>query len=538
MEVTYIFGHKKPDTDSVVASIALSYLKNKLGGNATPRLLGSVNKETKFVLDYFGFKEPKYLNDVKVEIKDMLYKTNAYINENSSIYDAFNMMQNLSVTGLPIVNENRLLVGYTNLKEIAKFLIKGDIYNIHSNYNNIVKVVEGEEVLKFDREITGSLITAAYSSSTFTSEIKLDNNSILVVGDRQNIIAYAIDTKVKLIVVVGGSSIKADLLTKAAKNKVNIIFTKNNTYTTINKIKLANYVKFINTNENPITFGYSDTRDDFIDAANHFGHTNYPVVTKENKCVGMLRLVDANNFKKKKVILVDHNELEQSVDGLEQAEILEIIDHHKLGTIGTNNPINFRSMPVGCTNTIIYKLFQESNIPIPKELAGIMLSAILSDTLMLKSPTTTKIDREVASTLSLICEQDINTLGMQIFKAGSSIKGLSANEIIYSDFKEFKHDDEKIGIGQITTLDIEEILEQKEEYLQELNKMEQNGYKLALLFITDIINNGSYLLYNNKGESIIKNAYNLSNIEEGVYLKGIVSRKKQMVPPILDYLEK
>ena len=137
MEVTYIFGHKKPDTDSVVASIALSYLKNKLGGNATPRLLGSVNKETKFVLDYFGFKEPKYLNDVKVEIKDMLYNTNAYINENSSIYDAFNMMQNLSVTGLPIVNENRLLVGYTNLKEIAKFLIKGDIYNIHSNYNNI-----------------------------------------------------------------------------------------------------------------------------------------------------------------------------------------------------------------------------------------------------------------------------------------------------------------------------------------------------------------------------------------------------------------
>ncbi len=538
MEVTYIFGHKKPDTDSVVASIALSYLKNKLGGNATPRILGSINKETKYVLDYFGFKEPAYLNDVKVEIKDMSYNTKAYIDENNSIYDAFNMMQNLSVTGLPIVNQTRFLIGYTNLKEIAKFLIKGDIYKIHSNYTNILKVIEGEEVLKFDDSIEGLLITAAYSSMTFTSEIKLDNNSILIVGDRQNIIEYAITTKVKLIVVVGGSSISAELLNKARQNKINIIFTKNNTYTTINKIKLANYVKLINTNENPITFGYSDTRDDFIDAANHFGHTNYPVVTKENKCVGLLRLVDANNYKKKKVILVDHNELEQSVDGLEQAEILEIIDHHKLGTIGTNNPINFRSMPVGCTNTIIYKLFQENNIPIPKELAGLMLSAILSDTLLLKSPTTTKTDREVASSLSLICEEDINTLGMQIFKAGSSIKGLSANEIIYSDFKEFKHEDEKIGISQITTLDIDDILSHKEEYLQELNKMEQNGYKLSLLFITDIINNGSYLLYNNKGESIIKNAYNLSTIEEGIYLAGIVSRKKQMVPPLLDYLEK
>ena len=153
MEVTYIFGHKKPDTDSVVSSIALSYLKNKLGGNTIPRILGSINKETKFVLDYFGFKEPKYLNDVKVEIKDMSYKTNAYINTNSSIYDAFNMMQSLGVTGLPIVDSNRYLEGYTNLKEIAKFLINGDIYNIHSNYQNIVKVIAGEEVLKFNDEI-------------------------------------------------------------------------------------------------------------------------------------------------------------------------------------------------------------------------------------------------------------------------------------------------------------------------------------------------------------------------------------------------
>ncbi len=538
MEVTYIFGHKKPDTDSVVASIALSYLKNALGINAVPRVLGGINKETKFVLDYFGFKEPKYLNDVKIEIKDMIYNTKAFINENSSIYDAFNMMQSLSVTGLPIVDSNRYLVGYTNLKEIAKFLINGDIYNIHSTYNNILNVIEGEEVLKFNDNIEGLLITATYRSSTFTSEIKLDSNSIVIVGDRQNIIEYAIDTKVKLIVVVGGSSISVELLNKARLNKVNIIFTKNNTYTTINKIKLANFVKLINTNENPITFGYSDTRDDFIDAANHFGHTNYPVVTKDNKCVGMLRLVDANNYKKKKVILVDHNELEQSVDGLEEAEIVEIIDHHNLGTIGTNKPINFRSMPVGCTNTIIYKLFLESNVRVPKEIAGIMLSAVLSDTLMLKSPTTTKLDREAASDLAKICGEDIESLGIKIFKAGSSIKGLSPNEIIYNDFKEFKHEDERIGIGQITTLDIEDILEQKDEYIRELNKMEQDGYKLALLFITDIVNNGSYLLYNNKGESIISNAYNLSSIHEGVYLDGVVSRKKQMVPPILDYLEK
>lgn len=533
MKMTYVIGHKKPDTDSVCASISYSYLKNKLGWTTEPRVLGNINKETKFALDYFKVEEPKYLNDVKVQIKNMSYLKDAYINEHTSIAKTFEELQRLGVTGLPLVDENNKLKGYINVKEMAKNIIQGDIYELNTSYQNILEVLKGKEVLKFDDEIKGEIIAAAYKSKTFTEGIELNHNNILIVADRQYIIDYAIDCGVKLIIIVGDRTFPEELIEKAREKQVNVISTPDSTYVTANRMKLCNYIETININPNPVKFTDSDYRDDFITISNKLGHTNYPIVNQDNTCVGMLRLIDQNNYEKYNVILVDHNQPAQSVDGLEEANIMEIIDHHNLGNLGTQIPIQFRSMPVGCTCTLIYQIYKENNIEIPENIAGLMLSAILSDTLLLKSPTTTDMDVEVARKLAAIANLDIQEYGMAMLKAGSSIAGMSISEIVEEDFKTFKLGETSIGIGQVMTLDFEEIAKDMPKYIAHLDEMcVKNNYKLAVLFVTDAVKNGSYLLYSTGSEAVVAEAYKIKEAAEGTYLPDMVSRKKQMYPAL------
>ena len=533
MKMTYVIGHKKPDTDSVCASISYSYLKNKLGWTTEPRVLGNINKETKFALDYFKVEEPKYLNDVKVQIKNMSYLKDAYINEHTSIAKTFEELQRLGVTGLPLVDENNKLKGYINVKEMAKNIIQGDIYELNTSYQNILEVLNGKEVLKFDDEIKGEIIAAAYKSKTFTEGIELNNNNILIVADRQYIIDYAIDCGVKLIIIVGDRTFPEELIEKAKEKQVNVISTPDSTYVTANRMKLCNYIETININPNPVKFTDSDYRDDFITISNKLGHTNYPIVNQDNTCVGMLRLIDQNNYEKYNVILVDHNQPAQSVDGLEEADIMEIIDHHNLGNLGTQIPIQFRSMPVGCTCTLIYQIYKENNIEIPENIAGLMLSAILSDTLLLKSPTTTDMDVEVARKLAAIANLDIQEYGMAMLKAGSSIAGMTISEIVEQDFKTFKLGETSIGIGQVMTLDFDEIAKDMPKYIAHLDEMcVKNNYKLAVLFVTDAVKNGSYLLYSTGSEAVVAEAYKIKEAAEGTYLPDMVSRKKQMYPAL------
>ena len=535
MQTIYIFGHKMPDTDTVCASISLSYLKNKLGLNTEPRVLGTLNKETKFVLDYFHIDEPEFLNDVKVQVRNMHYNKDAMIEEHISIYEAYKNMVKYEVTGFPLINKHRKLTGYVNIKEISKFLIDGDITYLNTSYDNILNTLNGQAITKFDDEIKGNILAAAYKSETFINRVKLEKDSILIVGDRYKILEYAILSGIKLLICVNSDTLPIDLLNLAQKNRVNVISVPLGIYKCANMIKLCNYINMININPTPITFSPVDYRDDFIDISSKLGHTNYPVVNKKGICVGMMRLVDANNFERKQVILVDHNQQSQSVDGIEEASILEVIDHHNLGTIGTSTPINFRSMPVGCTCTIIYQLYKEANIHIPKNIAGIMLSAILSDTLLFKSPTTTKIDIEIGHKLASIAEVNINEYGMQMFKAASTVSELSVYDIIHSDMKTFKNEDYTIAISQVMTLDFDDIHKREKEVINELNHMcDYGNLKVALLFVTDVIKNGSYLFYNETCQELIEDAYGIDNIYQGMYFDGVVSRKKQMLPPLLE----
>ena len=535
----YIFGHKKPDTDSICASISFSYLKNQLGIKTEPMSLGNINNETKFVLDSFHLKAPRYLNDVKLQMKDVDYFKNCFANEKQSIHKSYLYMIEKGLSGLPIVDDNKKLTGLVTLKELAKELMQGDFTTLNTSYDNILETIRGQEVLRFDEEIQGSILATAYRSTTIIQTLPLTPDDIVIVGDRHSVLEYAIESKVKLIIVVGDKIITDKNLELAKKNHVNIIKTPLDTFHTSKLISMSNYVETVSCSTTPICFEQEDYYSHFKEVANKLKHTNYPIVNKKGECLGLLPITSTEGVHPKQVILVDHNEKNQSVDGLEEATIVEVVDHHKLGTLATTLPINFRNMAVGSTNTIIYNIYKENKIEVPQDIAGAMLSGILSDTLLLKSPTTTSYDKNAVLELEMIAGVNYEEYGMAMFKAGSSLKGKSKEEIVYEDFKKFNYEDKFIGVGQVMTTDIDSILDEKEEYVEILNEVAtENNYEIVALFVTDIIKNGSYILYNDKAEEVLQDSFGLNQLKQGHYLNGVVSRKKQMIPPILSYLEK
>lgn len=534
---TFIFGHKSPDTDTVCSSIALSYLKNELGGKTVPKVLGNINNETKFVLNYFKVPVPSYLNDVRVRIKNIKYDKKAYINEESSIDTAFKLMQKQNITAIPLIDEKKKLTGYVTLKEIARYLINGNKEIVNTKLDNIIETLNAKVITKFDDYISGDILIAGLEDKTIKKEIEISERDILIVGDRYKVLDYAIEQHVKLIILPLNINIDSKIIKKAEKNHVNIIASELDSFQIANKILLSNYIKSINTNKNPVTVYNDDYFTDFKTMTHKVNHTNYPVINNKNECLGLIRLTGPNDYEKQKVILVDHNNLAQSVDGIEEANILEIIDHHNLGAIGTSVPINFRSKPVGCTSTMIYDMFTENKVSIPKNIAGLMLSAILSDTLLLTSPTTTEDDRFAAVKLANIAKVDIDTYGLEMLKAASSIEGKTVEELIKTDFKTYNVGTKTLGIGQIMTMDFDTIEKNVDEFINKLNEMVDTNYSIVVIFITDIIKNGSYVLYNEKAADIIADSFGIKNIHQGVFLPKMVSRKKQILPAILNTID-
>ena len=540
MKKTFIFGHQKPDTDSITSAIAFSYLKNQLGEKTEPRTLGSLNKETLFALNYFNVKEPKRLDSVRTQVKDVHYLKNHFINRHFSILDTFNYMMNNLITTLPIIeNDTKKLLGIVSMKDIARDQISGNINILQTSYDNILAVLSGEEILRFNEEISGDIKIASYSKATILNDVEINRNTILLSGNRYDVLDYAITSQALCIILTGNEPISEELLEKARKNHVNIIRTEADTFLASKHIGLSNYISTILNDRDVITFNEEDTLDFVKITASDVKYSNYPIINNKGKCLGVLRLGDMDDVEKKQCILVDHNEYEQSVDGLNQAEIVEIIDHHKIGSIGTNAPINFRNMPLGSTNTILYLMFKEHQIEIPKHIAGLMLSGILSDTLILKSPTSTKVDEEAINYLSKIAEVDYEEYGMKMFKAASSLEGMTKEQVLFSDFKNFHINDYVVGIGQVLTLDIDQINQVEDEYISLLDLEAQNkGYDVIGLFITDIITQGSYIYFNHTSKDIWRKSFQLEELEQGTFISGCISRKKQIVPAIMKVLDK
>ena len=540
MDSIYIFGHKNPDTDSVCSSIALSYLKNKLGMNTEPRILSEdIPLETKFALSKFKVKIPLYLNDVKVKIKDVKYHKNYLINENKPIIDAYTLMDRHGITGIPIVDDKKYFKGYVSLKEIASEMIHNESIYINTTFTNLLNTLDASDYLKFDDEIEGYAHAATFDDASFIKDIKLDEKSILIVGDRESIINYGLSKKVKLIIMVQGKTLTKNQKDIARQNRVNIITSRKSSFKIARVLCLANPIKSIKRNESVVTFNENDYLSDFNERTSKLKHTNYPIVDNENKCLGMLRTIDSKEINRRKVILVDHNMLDQSADGLYESIILEIIDHHNIGDINTKDPINFRNMSVGSVSTIIYYLYKENGIAIPKNMAGLMLSGIISDTLLLQSPTTTDKDKLVARELAKIAGVNIKTYGIELLESGVSIEGLSANDIIFKDFKIYDVNGERLVIGQVFTTDFNQYKGRVDELIEELNRIEKNNnYKVCALFITNFLTNDSNVLFSNNSKNHLESAYGIKDMKEGELLKGVVSRKKQIVPNILSIFDK
>ena len=539
MEITYVFGHKKPDTDSVTSAISLSYLKNQLGNNTEPRVLGDINNETKFALNYFNTEQPKYLNDVKLQIKDLNYRRGYFISNKESIKRAYEYMTEKGISTIPVVDSNNKFEGALAMKDIARHQISGDFRRLYTSYDFLLEILEGEEITRFDDEIEGRIKAAYYRSTTFIENMEINEDTVLIVGDRHSIIEYAVMNKAKLIIITGNKEIKDAHVEIARQNKVNIIRTPKASFDVSVHIGLANYIKTVKYTQQFVCFNEEDDVNDLIETSNKLRYSYYPIIDKENNCLGLIKLADLNDKTPKKVILVDHNEYSQSVDGIEEAEILEVVDHHKIGNVGTSTPINFRNMPVGSTNTIIYLLFKENNVLIPKNIAGLMLSGIISDTLLLKSPTTTNTDIVAVKALAAMAEVDYEEYGKELFKAGSSLKGKTLEEILYTDFKNFEINNKKVGVGQVFTMNPEDFLKQKEQYVELINKVaNHNDYYIVALFVTDLVTNGSYLFYNENAHDTLDNCFDSKDLEEGIYLKDYVSRKKQIIPRIMQVMER
>ena len=534
MNEIHIFGHKKPDTDAVTSAIALAYLKNQQGIKAKPYILDAPNTETEFVLKYFGIKTPKILNDVKLTIDDIDYYKDYYVDSKTSILKAYNQIKENKVTAIPVVNENKKLLGLITLKTIANNLISEQFSDVKTSYNNIIDALDGQEIVKCDDEITGNILVGAYRTEVILKTIKLDPKTILIIGNRSEVIDYAIDSQTKLIILVGGKELTPEQIEFAKLKKVNVIYTKYDSFHTAKLIGLSSYIGNLLSDARIESVNEKDYLETLNDLSNKYGYNNYPVISSNGKCKGLIRITDIRNKNRKKVILVDHNEMEQSVTGLEEAEIIEIVDHHKIGDLTTNKPINFRNMSVGSSNTIVFLMYNEARIDIPKNIAGIMFSGIISDTLNFTSPTTTEIDIQAANKLAEIAGINREEYANKMFKEGTKLEGKTIDQIINSDLKVFQSDDERIAVSQVLTLSAEEILENKKEYIKAMESMkEAKGYSMFVLFLTDIMKKGSFLLYCESSKNRLQNAMNLDEIYQGIFMEGILSRKKQIVPKIM-----
>ncbi len=538
MNRVYIFGHKNPDTDSVTAAISLAYLKQKQGVDAQARVLGQLNAETIYALSKFGVEAPKYLNDVKAQIRDVEFNRNYIINENAPIIDAFNFMSLNSITGLPIVDDCQKFKGYVSLKEIAADMIYNESMHVSTLFDNLLKVLDAKSLNRVDEIIDGHAHTAAFDDAAFVENVSLDSDSILIVGNRKPIVEYALQIGIKMIVLINSGELSEEHLKLAQDKGVNVISSSKSSFEVVRVLCLSDPIKSIRRNEKVVTLSVNDYLSDARDVVAKMKHTNYAVFDSDGVCAGMLRTMDLNKVNRKKVILVDHNTTSQSIDGLDEADVVGIVDHHNLGDIVTSVPINVRAMAVGSTNTIIYQIYNENDVAIPRDIAGLMLSGILSDTLCLKSPTTTQFDVEAASVLAKLAGVDVCEYGMELLSSGVSIEGLSADDIIFKDCKKYKVNGKKISISQIFTTNFEDYVPRIDELVYEMEKeVKRHNLSVCSLFVTDFFTHNSYLIYSKSSENVLKEAYGLTELHQGYVLEGVVSRKKQILPLIMDVLD-
>ena len=535
----YVIGHRNPDTDSICSAIGYAHLKQEMGEHAIAARAGKINAETEFVLEKLGFDKPKLIIDMHPRVKDIMSSQVITARTNDTLRDLGRMMKEHHVKSVSVVDEQQILVGIVSVGDFSQLyfdeLEMQDLSQTGVDFAGILRVLEGKLICgeHLETKVVGRVHIAAGSQTVIQKFIKPDD--IVLAGDRTDAQLACLECGIACLVVTSNAEIATEVQELAARQGVVLIKAVYDTYTCARLINQSIPVGMI-MQKNISRFKITDLVSDIKKIIANTNYRLYPVVDK-GKVVGEIHRDKLIIQERTKVILVDHNERGQAVDGIEDAQIVEIIDHHRLGGLQTSEPIFIRHEPVGCTATIVANMHWHRDIEIPANIAGILLAAILSDTVLFKSPTCTSKDCETAEKLATIAGLDVQEFGMSVLKAGASITGMSTADIIGNDVKEFQIGEYRLAIGQMSVMDSEEILAIKEKLVQDMEIMcSKENYDMVLLMVTNIITEGTHLMYTGQAAPLLSQAFG-DNIEDNLgdnilYLPGVMSRKKQVVPPL------
>ena len=542
-ERIFVIGHKNPDTDSICSAIAYADIKNRTSQKVkyVAKRAGQINEETEYVLNRFGMQPPGYLSNIGTQVKDMDIRMSPEADKSMSLKNAWDLMMEKSIVSLPIRDREGQLEGLITIGDIAKtYMDTTDSYLLSrakTQYKRIAEtiggtVIEGNEHGYF---VNGKVMVGTANPEMLKAYVEEDD--LIIMGDREEDHLQAIAQNVSCIIVGMGIEVTEKVIKLAHERQIIIIRSPYDTFTIARLINQSIPVKYIMKTDNLVTFSTEDFTDDIQDEMIKHRHRAFPVINKKGKCIGTISRRNFLDMHKKKVALVDHNEKDQAVDNIEKAEIMEIIDHHKLGSLETMTPISFRNQPVGCTATILYEMYGEQKLEISPTIAGLLCAAIISDTLMFRSPTCTLSDKMAAGALALIAGIDIEKFAREMFKAGSNLKDKSPEEIFYQDYKKFiAEGDINFGVGQISSMDTDELAVIKERLVPFMvSECGRHGVTRVYFMLTNIIEESTELLYYGDGsEEMAKIAFHMDPVDGAFDLKGVVSRKKQLIPALME----
>ena len=542
-EKIFVIGHKNPDTDSICSAIAYCDIKNRTTqeGRYIPKRAGQINEETEYVLNRFGVQPPGYLSNIGTQVKDMDIRLSPEANKSMSLKNAWDLMQENSIVSLPIREKDGTLEGLITIGDIAKtYMDTTDSYLLsraRTQYQRIAETIGGNviEGNPHGYFVQGKIMVAAANPDKMKEYV--EENDMVIMGNREEDHLQAIEQNVSCIIVGMGIEVTEKVLKLAHEKDIIIISSPYDTFTISRLINQSIPVKYIMKTDNLVTFNTEDFTDDIQEVMIKHRHRAFPVINKKGKCIGTISRRNFLDMHRKKVVLVDHNEKDQAVDNIDKADIMEIIDHHKLGTLQTMQPISFRNQPVGCTGTIMYQMYGEQKLEIPPKIAGLLCAAIISDTLMFRSPTCTLQDKMAAGALALIADISIEEFAREMFKAGSNLKDKSPEEIFYQDYKKFiAEGDICFGVGQISSMDADELREIKERLIPFMvSECGRHGVSRVYFMLTDIMEQSTELLFYGEGsEEMAVNAFKIEPKDGTIYLEGVVSRKKQLIPPLME----
>ena len=541
-ETIYVIGHKNPDSDSICSAIAYAEYKNGSGNiNAIPVRLGNLNRESRFILNYFGVEAPIMMDTVRLSMEDLDFDKIPPVSPEISLKMALNIMNKNNVYSLPVIDENEQLIGVVTLSDIIQNYI--DVWDNSvlgksgTTIENIIDTLSAETLVypANQKPFDGKLLVLAMEPSSLKKYI--DDNDIVICGDRKDIQEVALNSNISLMIVTGSGKIEENLIELAKKRDIIVVSTPHDTFTAARMITQSVPIEYVMSTEDLVYFSLDDLVDDVKVHMSQTRYRSYPVINHEGKVAGTISRYHLISSMKKKVILVDHNERSQSVDGLEEAEILEIIDHHRVADVFTGSPIYFRNEPVGSTCTIVASILFENGRRPSKKIAGILAAGIISDTLLFKSPTSTSTDRIILDRLAKIADLNVDEFALEMFKEGTSLTGKTPKELLNQDFKSFIVNEEKIGISQVYTMDPDSLKDMMDDLISTMEeRAKEFGYSTFILMLTDIFKEASEMIIVGPNKENIAKAFGETLKDNSFYAPGVLSRKKQVIPPITNMI--